>query len=141
MTDLTDLQLLAELRSLIEAGAARLEIDAGKLDHIDSPVGVSAESTRWFALLAAAIGAAAWFGGWIAAGLALAASVASWFGLVRPDVRRRIEARVRTVALFDVQMWRQLWRFGGVRLVAAGATCVAPDGNWMQFVRDRRRAA
>lgn len=138
MTELTDVQLLSDLRALLEAGVVRLDIDAAKLNHMDSPVGVESESNRWFAILFAACAVATWFGGWIGGALALAASVALWFGFVRPDVYRRVERRVRANAVNDVQAWRKLWRFGGVRLVAGEAICAAPDGNWMQFVRERR---
>lgn len=138
MTELTDAQLLGDLRKLLESGAARLEVDAAKLNHMDSPVGVESESNRWFAVLFAVCAAATWFGGWIGGVLALAASVALWFGYVRPDTHRRVERRVRSAALNDVQTWRKLWRFGGLRLVAGEAICAAPADNWMQFVRERR---
>jgi len=133
----TDKELLAALKTMIDGGAVRLEIEPGKLDHMDSPVSVQSESTRWFAILFVACGAAFWFGGWIGGAAALAASLALWFAWIRPATHRRIDARVRGTALNDTQLWRALWRFGGVRLVAGDAACTAPDGNWMQFVRDR----
>lgn len=135
----TDTGLLAGLRTLIERRDARIEIDGAKLDQMDSPVSVQSESTRWFALLFIACIAALWFGGWIAGAAAVAASAGIWFGLVRPSIRRRIEARVHAQALRDIAVWRQLWRFGGIRLVAGSAQCTAPNDNWMQFVRDRFR--
>jgi hypothetical protein len=137
MDQRTDTELLAALRRLIEQGTVRLELDAAKLDHMDSPVSVQSDSTRWFAALFVACGAAFWFGGWIGGAAAVVASLALWFAWGRPWTHRRITARVRETALKDTQTWRALWRFGGVRLVADGTTCAAPDDNWMQFVRDR----
>lgn len=137
MDQRTDAELLAGLRTLIGEGAVRLQLDAAKLDHMDSPVSVQSESTRWFAALFAVCGAAFWFGGWIAGAAAVAASIILWFAWVRPRTHRRIRARVHDAALKDTQTWRALWRFGGIGLVAGSATCMAPNDNWMQFVRDR----
>lgn len=134
------MDLLAALRRLIAEGEVDLEIDAGKLGHMDSPVAVQAEANRWLVLLVAACGAAFWFAGWAGGGGAVALSVAVWFAYVRRALHRRIERRVHAQALDDVQTWRRLWRFGGMRLLAGGAVCAAPDGNWMQFVRERRAA-
>ncbi|MBL8567982.1 MAG: hypothetical protein JNK84_02750 [Phreatobacter sp.] len=139
MTRRTDSELLAGLRALIVAGAVELRLDPARLDKTDSPVSVQAESTRWlYALVALALGAA-WLGGAAAFGIAAALGAGLWFGWVRRDVARRIRDRVETRALVDVTLWRRLWRFGGVRLVATadGAACSAPDDNWMQYVRDR----
>jgi hypothetical protein len=138
MDQRTDKELLADLRTMIDAGAVRIELEAGKLDHMDSPVSVQSDSTRWFAGLFVACGAAFWFGGWLGGAAAVVASLALWFVWGRPWTHRRINARVRETALKDAQIWRGLWRFGGVRLVAGEVTCAAPNDNWMQFVRDRR---
>jgi hypothetical protein len=138
MAEATDAELLGALRHLLSAGAVSLEIDAAKLNHMDSPVAVESEVNRWLAAMIAACGGAFWLGGWIGGAGALALSVLLWFAHVRRALRRRVERRVHARALGDVQTWRKLWRFGGVRLVAADAACAAPAGNWMQFVRERR---
>lgn len=138
MNELTDVQLLDDLRALLAQGAARIEIDAVKLNHMDSPIARESESTRWFAVLFALAAAAWWFGGWLAGASTVVVAIAFWFLYVRSDLRRRVERRVRETALNDVQIWRKLWRFGGVRLVSDGAVCAAPGDNWMQFVRERR---
>jgi hypothetical protein len=104
---------------------------------MDSPVSVQSDSTRWFAGLIVASGAAFWFGGWIGGAAVVVASLVLWFAVARPWTHRRINARVQEMALKDTQTWRALWRFGGVRLVADSTTCSAPNDNWMQFVRDR----
>ncbi len=54
-------------------------------------------------------------------------------------VHRRIERRVREIALSSAQRWRMLWAFGGVTLIGPDSDrakiCAAPKGNWMEFVR------
>ena len=141
MDQRTDKELLTALRAMVDAGAVQVDLDAGKLDHMDSPVSVQSDSTRWFAGLFVLCAAAFWFGGWIGGTVAVIASIALWFAWVRPWTHRRINARVRETALKDTQTWRALWRFGGVRLTAGDTTCAAPNDNWMQFVRDRSPAA
>src|SRR6185312_14293064 len=42
----TPVDLLRALRGLVESGALRLELDLKRLDHMDSPVGVEADSNR-----------------------------------------------------------------------------------------------
>lgn len=139
----TDTELLAALRASLRAGTVELRLDARRLDLVDSPVSVQAESTRWLYGMVVATGAAWWWGGQVAGLAVAAASVGCWFLWVRRDVARRIRRRVETVALDDAATWRRLWRHGGLALGLAGggAACAAPDGNWMQFVRDLDRAA
>jgi hypothetical protein len=138
MSDRSDAELLTQLRALLDSGRVALDLDAPRLDKPDSPVSVQAESTRWLYALVAAIVAAAWLASWTGGVLAAAAAIAAWYGFARPDVARRIRARVETRALFDVVLWRRLWRHGGVAIAEDGrAVCRAPDGNWMAFVRAR----
>src|SRR5262249_53446791 len=70
---------------------------------------------------------------------AVAASLALYFTAGRAYVRRRLRRRVEERALQDTELWRRLWRFGGVTLVEQpnGARCAAPDGNWMALARTR----
>jgi len=134
----TDEQLLAELRRLRAAARLSLELDHRRLAHIDSPVVVEAESTRLIYFGVAASAAAWWLYG-AAAGLAAAAAcLVLYLTLGRADLRRRVARRVEERALGDIVLWRRLWRFGGVSLNADGRRCAAPDGNWMQLVRDLR---
>lgn len=137
MTGSTDSELLARLRAMLASGAVALDVDATRLNHMDSPVAVEAEANRWLAVMIVVCGAAFWFGGWPAGAAALVLSAALWLLYVRRWLRRRVERRVRVRALDDIGTWRRLWRFGGVRLVAGDAVCAAPAGNWMQFVRER----
>lgn len=137
MPQRSDSELLAALREQLRAGAVTLALDLARLDKTDSPVSVQAESTRWlYALIGLGV-AATWWQGLPAGSVACIVGVAVWYAWVRPDVGRRIRARVDIYALHDVELWRRLWRFGGVQLRArSGVACVAPAGNWMQFVRD-----
>jgi hypothetical protein len=138
MPDRSDAELLSQLRGLLDSGHAALDLDARRLDKPDSPVSVQAESTRWLYALIVAVAAASWLAAWPGGVLAAAAAIAAWYGFVRPDVARRIRARVETRAVYDVVLWRQLWRHGGVAIAEDGRTaCRAPDGNWMAFVRAR----
>lgn len=134
----SDTELIAALRRLLRDGSIVLQLDTARLDKVDSPVSVQAESTRWLYVLVAVVALAGLWQG--VAGIAVAAmvAVAVWYGWVRRDVARRIRARVETRALDDATLWRKLWRHGGVRLEPRdGPPCVAPRDNWMQFVRDR----
>jgi hypothetical protein len=132
----TDEQLLSKLRAFRQAGRLALELDHRRLAHIDSPVAVEAESTR-FVYGGLALSAAAWWFLGTEAGLAVAAlSLAAYLTLGKADVRRRTARRVEERALGDIALWRRLWRFGGVVLAAGDRRCAAPDGNWMQFVRE-----
>ncbi len=134
----TDAELLAQLRGLLAEGRVTLVLDARRLDKPDSPVSVQAESTRWLYALVLAVGAALWGAGAVGGVAATAAAVALWYGVVRPDVGRRIRRRGETAALNDAGLWRQVWRHGGLALGEPGAApCLAPQGNWMEFVRAR----
>jgi hypothetical protein len=132
--------LLRRLRTLIAEGRVSLAIDPRRLNHMDSPVVVEADTNIWlYGLLAAS--AVFWWAGGMPAGLgALAISIGIYATAGRRYVRRRIERRVHAVALYDVAAWRKLWRFGGVALSAgqgpAARSCAAPAGNWMAFVRE-----
>lgn len=139
--DETDEQLLAELRRLRQAGTVALELDHRRLAHIDSPVAVEAEGNRWVYLGIVAAGSGWWFLGiWAGLGVA-AAALALYLTLVKADLRRRAARRIDHRALADAALWRRLWRFGGMTLAAEGRRCAAPEGNWMQFVRDLREQA
>jgi hypothetical protein len=132
----TDRELLDRLRRLRAAGRLALELDHRRLSHIDSPVAVEAESTRWIYGGLALVAATWWFLGGAAGAAAAILGLAAYLTLGKADVRRRTARRVEERALGDVALWRRLWRFGGVALTAEGRRCAAPEGNWMQFVRD-----
>jgi hypothetical protein len=134
----TDEALLTALRHLREAGRLTLELDQRRLAHIDSPVSVEAESNRWVYAGLALAAASGWFAGfWAGLGVALLV-LAAYLTLGKADIRRRTARRIEERALLDVALWRRLWRFGGVTLVAGDRRCTAPGGNWMQFVRELR---
>jgi hypothetical protein len=109
-----------------------------RLDHIDSPFAVEADSNIWVYGAIPICAVVFWrLGLWPGVG-AVALALALYFTLGRAYVRRRL-ARQR--ALKESALWRRLWRFGGMMLVDAtsgeGERCVAPEGNWMALVRRR----
>ncbi len=131
--------LLQRLQLLYQEGKVVIEIRARKLDHMDSPVAVEADSNIWAYGLFVVTGLVWWQFGTIPGVICAALGIAAYFTLGRLYVNRRIERRVREEAFYDLDKWRKLWRFGGVTLVAMGvpgvAPCAAPDGNWIAFAR------
>jgi hypothetical protein len=132
-------QLLAALRRLAGERRIEIEVDPRRLNHIDSPVASEADGNIW---VYGAVGIAAlllWWKGLVPAVAVLAVGALLYLTLGRAYVHRRIEQRVREKALNDLEAWRKLWRFPGLRLKAASdsdlAECASPDGNWMAFVR------
>ena len=129
--------LFAALGRLERDGRLALKLDYKKLSQMDSPVGSEADGNIWaYGLLAASI-AAWWFGGWrIALGVAIA-GIAAYFTLGRAYMHRRIRRRIADKALIELNVWRKLWKFGGVTLLPAGGAepCAAPQDNWMALVR------
>jgi hypothetical protein len=134
-------ELFRELRALLAQGRLRLELDLARLDHIDSPVAVEADSNIWVYGAIAVCAVAFWQGGTYPGLAAIAVGLALYFTAARRYVRRRLIRRVHERALGDGEIWRRLWGFGGVTLVEAGSgegsssRCVAPQGNWMALVR------
>lgn len=131
-----DFDYLRILRGAIEAGLIKASLDLGKLEHIDSPISVQADSNRWIYGLIVVIAAAGWFGGlWWGVAAALAGA-AAWFTVGRPWHRRRMEQRFHDLTLQNPDQWKKLWRMPGVVLIDAttGAECASPSGNWRAFV-------
>jgi len=133
--------LFRELRALLARGTLRLELDVGRLDHMDSLVAVEADSNIWVYGSIALCALIFWQGGTYPGLAAIAVSLALYFTIARRYVRRRLVRRVHERALGDGEIWRRLWRFGGITLVEKGAgkdkagRCAAPQGNWMALVR------
>ena len=131
-----DFEYLKMLREAVEAGIIKASLNLNKLEHIDSPISVQADSNRWIYSLIIIVSAAAWFGGaWWAVGAAAAGAV-GWFALGRPWHRRRMERRFHEAVLNNTEQWKKLWRMEGVLLTEAktGAECASPSGNWRAFV-------
>jgi len=136
----TAAQLFQTLLRLREQGKVTLLLDFNRLNHMDSPVGVEADSNIWVyggvavSLLALWLGGAYW-----ALGVA-AAGIAAYYTAGRAYVRRRLGRRIEERAFGDLELWQKLWRWGGVSLVAApgGETCDAPKGSWIALVRSLR---
>jgi hypothetical protein len=70
-----------------------------------------------------------------------AVGVVLYYTVALPFVRRRIRRRVHEKALAELALWRKLWSFGGVTLVAngeGGLRCTAPQDNWLEFMRRQK---
>jgi hypothetical protein len=108
---------------------------------MDSPVAVEADSNIWVYGSIVVCAIIFWQGGIFPGIAAIAVSLALYFTVARRYVHRRLIRRVHERALGDSEIWRRLWRFGGVTLVTDGGSgdedgrCAAPHGNWMALVR------
>jgi hypothetical protein len=137
MNDASAAELLRVLRGLVESGKIRIELDFRRLDHMDSPAGIEADSNIWVYAGIPACALVFWqFGLWPGAG-AVALCIVLYFTAGRAYVHRRLRRRVYDEFLRDSELWRKLWRFGGVALVSGDGAwrCAAPDGNWMALMR------
>lgn len=131
-----DTDYLRQLRETIAAGGIKPALSLDKLEHVDSPISVQADSNRWIYSLIVIVSAAAWFGGlWWAIGAATAGA-AGWFGIGRRWHRQRMERRFYDLSLQQIELWKKLWRMPGVTLIdtRSGAECASPSGNWRVFV-------
>ncbi|GGF16289.1 hypothetical protein GCM10011611_22580 [Aliidongia dinghuensis] len=135
--------LLGRLAALEAAGRIRLAADRRKLSHIDFPLALEADSNQWVYAVVIVAGLVWWRFG---TPPGLAAAVAGFLvyqSVGRRVIARRLERRIRTRGLSELETWRKLWRFGGVILTnpATGETCQGPDGRWMGFVQGVERRA
>jgi hypothetical protein len=132
-------ELLAALRRLVVERKIDIEIDPRRLNHIDSPVASEADGNVWVYAAVAIAALLLWWKGPLPAVAVIAVGALLYLTLGRAYVHRRIERRVREKALNNLDVWRKLWRFPGLRLRTANASgiadCHSPDGNWMSFVR------
>ena len=128
--------LLALLREAIATGRVSVGLDYKRLNHVDSPICVEADSNRWiYGIMAATLGAG--FGiTWQAGLAAMALGVALYFALGRGWIRRRMAARFHGAALDDIAAFKKLWRSHGVVLALAtrATVCRSPGGDWRRFV-------
>ena len=138
-----DTDYLRLIREAVAAGHIRPTLDYAKLEHIDSPISLQADSNRWIYGLIIVIAATAWFGGmWWGIGTA-AAGTAVWFSIGKRWHRRRMEQRFYELSLQNTEAWKKLWRLPGVALIdtRTGAECVSPAGNWRGFVGTATQAS
>ena len=129
----------AVLKSLVDSGRVDIDFELARLDSMDSPIAMQSDLGKYFILLIVVAGLGFWLGGmWVGLGVTVV-GVAIYQLLGRPYQRRRLAARIRDEALPDDLQWRQLWRFGGLRLIsrdpAHPGECIAPDGDWIAFTR------
>ncbi len=83
MSDASADELFRDLRLLIERGDLRLELDLVRLDHIDSPVAVEADSNVWVYGLILVCVAAFWQGGTWPGVAAIGMSLLLYFTVAR----------------------------------------------------------
>src|ERR1051326_8804557 len=101
--------LLRILRRLVAEGRVTVDADLRRLQHMDSPVVVEADTNLWIYAAIAAVLLAWWAWGNLPALGTAAAGALAYFPLGRRYVERRLERRVREVALADGEVWRRLW--------------------------------
>jgi hypothetical protein len=137
--DLDERALLARLRALHEAGRLRVAVDRSKLSHMDFPLALEADSNRWAYAIVIATGLVWWRFGTVPGLVGAALGFLLYQIVGRRWVAARLERRVHERGLAELEIWRRLWRFGGVILSdpATGDTCRGPDGRWMAFIRQR----
>lgn len=133
----SDDALLILLDRAITQGLVILTLDRRKLSSADFPLSLESESNIWVYPLLVLIGIVAYYTGLYGG---LAAFIAAFFlfqRVARPWIARRIETRIRARALKEIEIWRKLWRFGGVILTRAdtGQTVQGPDGHWTVLIR------
>ncbi len=133
-----DSDLLEMLRAAEADGRVTIGLDTRKLDDVDSPISVQAESTRWIYGLMAGVLATFWFGGATAGIGAIAAGALIYATIGRKQVERNVRRRFYSGGLWDIRTWRKLWRLEGITLSSdsSGEVCASPDGNWQRFVLD-----
>ncbi len=128
--------LLGLLRDAISAGRVSVVLDYQRLNHVDSPICVEADSNRWIYGIMALGGVAGFAVDWSAGVAAVALGVGLYFALGRGWVRRRMAARFHDGALDDIAAFKKLWRLHGVTLglVSRAVLCRSPGGDWRRFV-------
>jgi hypothetical protein len=133
----TERDLLAKLSRLVHSGKVTLTVDRSKLSHLDFPMSSEADGNLWVYPLGLASAVIWWrFGLW--AGLAAgAASFTLYQTVAKSYIARRLDRRIRERGLRETDLWRALWRFGGVILTPAdgGPPCQGPQGNWFALAR------
>jgi hypothetical protein len=133
----TEKDLLAKLSRQVESGNLILTVDRSKLSHLDFPLSSEADGNLWVYSMALASAVIWWrLGLWFGLGAA-AASFALYQTIGKSYVARRLDRRIRERGLKDMDLWRALWRFGGVILTpaAGGPPCQGPQGSWHALAR------
>jgi len=135
-SDRDEATLLRRLDRLVESGAVTLSLDKRKFGSLDFPLAIEAEGNRWAygTVLATVLGA--WQGGLPGAALVMIAGIGGYLVVGRPGIEKRLNARVRDRGLKEIEIWRRLWRFGGVILTGQdGVAIQGPGDSWMNLVR------
>ncbi len=133
-----DTDYFAKLQKLVSAGSVTIQSDPAILNSMNSPIYVEADVTSW-AMGAIALFGGLWWGIGIWAGAAGAAlCLAGYATIGRRMMRQKIAGRIRNKVLTDIELWRRLWRYGGVSLVdtRSGRTAAAPADSWIRLVEE-----
>ncbi len=133
-----DKDLLDELRAAHEGGRVAIRLDLKKLDHMDSPIAVQADSGIWIFGLIVATGLTWWFAGTAAGIGAVVVGAIAYATIGRRVIQRKMRRRFFEVGIKNIEPWRKLWELQGITLECAesGEVCSSPDGNWIRFVLD-----
>jgi len=125
MNEASAADLLRALRGLVASGAVRIELDLKRLDHMDSPVGVEADSNIWvYGSIPICAGVFWQLGPW--AGIAaVVVSLALYFTLAAP---------------MSAAAWRGGSRSGRCRTASCGGGCGGSAGSPWSSVRAARAA-
>ena len=134
----TDRAAFLQLERLVTGGSLHLEIDRGKLTHMDFPLASEADGNLIMIPSLAACFAVFWEFGTLAGLASLAVSFALYQTLGKRFIARRIRARVLDRGLTELDVWQKLWRFGGVILATPDGSirCQGPEQSWTQFLRE-----
>ncbi len=133
-----DKDLLDELRTAHEGGRVAIRLDLKKLDHMDSPIAVQADSGIWIFGLIVATGLTGWFAGMPAGIGVVVVGAIAYATIGRRVIQRKMRRRFFEVGIKNIGDWRKLWGLQGITLECAesGEVCSSPDGNWIRFVLD-----
>ncbi len=135
-----DRALFNRLVAAYRRGEVAIDIDAASLGHPHCPLSARVYSTRAFYIIVAVVGLSfAAFGYEVAIGVAVGSLLLYWI-VGRRLVHRKMRAFACAQITGNFELWRNMWRFGGITLSRSTANgpvnCRAPDESWRSFARD-----
>ncbi len=138
--DPDDRALFNRLVVAYRRGEVAIDVDAAVLGHPHCPLSARVYSTRSFYTIVAVVGLSfAVFGYEVAIGTAVGSLLLYWI-VGRRLVHRKMRAFACAQITGNFELWRKMWRFGGITLSRESADgpvhCRAPDESWRSFARD-----
>lgn len=130
---------LALLSVAIRAGRVDLQLDPIMLSHPHCPVAADAYSTQGFYLTMTAAIAAGWLVDWQVGLVVLVVALLLYRLVLRRLVVARMQRFAATQLFGSLDLWRAMWRLGGVALEAGDVRCVAPAGDWRGFAASMQK--